>query len=246
MANPVYAQAHEGLAKLVSTRAATRMLQGALAGQRQTPESVDAAAMGRLLRGRILRELEQTLPRGGLKRQIEALAATLPKVPAPEAISEEAKVSPKPEEHSTEPLAAPARAPETPAAPAVAVLPTPPLPMPQLEGAASPGLEPRELEALVLAFAQLAEVKLVAAIQPGGKIAAQRGGGMDMAALSRLGPVALKLLRRSGSLRSFYLAHARGQFFLLPFGRDTIVVFASPELNVGALFATLRALKEEL
>jgi hypothetical protein len=232
------------------------MLQGALAGQRQTPESVDAATMSHLLRGRILKELEQILPRGGLKRQLEALAAALPKAPAPEKVeAEEAKVgsSPKPEEQSgNQILAAPAQVQAPPpvsaalASPAaVATLPTPQLEAAETPKPASRELEPQELERLVLAFAQLAEVKLVAAIRAG-KIVCKRGGGMDITALSRLGPVALKLLRRSGELRSFYLAHDQGQFFMLPFGHDTIVVFASQALNVGTLFTTLKALKEEL
>ena len=103
-----------------------------------------------------------------------------------------------------------------------------------------------QLEGAVLRLAQLEQVKFVAALRAGGEVATQRGSGIDVDALAQLGLVGLKLLRRSGPLRAYYLAHTCGQLFLLPFGEDTLALIGTPELNVGAVFNTFTVLKEEL
>ena len=97
----------------------------------------------------------------------------------------------------------------------------------------------------MLRLAQLEQVKFVAALRANGDIAAKRGSGIDADALAQLGLIGLKLLRRSGPLRTYYLAHTQGQLFLLPFGDDTLTLVGTPELNDGAVFNTLTALKDE-
>lgn len=103
-----------------------------------------------------------------------------------------------------------------------------------------------KLDQAVLRFAQLENVKLVAAVRADGEVAISRGAGIELPALSRLGLMALKLLRRSGDLRSYYLAHTQGQLFLLSVGSDTLIVMGSAELNLGAVFTTFSTLKEEI
>ena len=103
-----------------------------------------------------------------------------------------------------------------------------------------------ELESALRHFASIDYVKLVAAIGEKGQVIASLGSGYDLDALSRLGVTGLKLLKRNGLLRSYYLAHNRGQFFLFPYGAQTLVVIGSPELNLGTVFTALTALKEEL
>ena len=106
-------------------------------------------------------------------------------------------------------------------------------------------LSQTQLEDAVLRLAQLEQVKFVAALRSNGAVVAQRGGGIDVSTLAELGLVGLKLLRRSGQLRAYYLAHTRGQLFLLPLAGDTLALVGTPELNVGAVFRTFTALKEE-
>lgn len=101
------------------------------------------------------------------------------------------------------------------------------------------------LNEVVLAFAQLDNVKLVAAFTQTGKSVVSRGGGFDLDALSRLSGMALKLLGKSGALRSYYLAHSGGQLFLFPHGGYTLMVIGNAELNLGLVFTTLQKLKEE-
>ena len=111
---------------------------------------------------------------------------------------------------------------------------------------AFPPLSHAQLETIVLRFAGLEEVKLVASFGPGGEVTGSRGGGFDLGALARYGLMTLTLLRRSGHVRSYYLAHSLYQLFLLPLGGSTLVVIGTPELNVGSVFGTLSTLEEEL
>ena len=315
MANKVYIQALTGVQSLVSARAASRALDNALKAKGETPETVDAEVMSRILLGPVLSEFEMILPPEGLKRQLRSLAAGLRKnFPKPEPsepsrdaeltsdsgstpekglenaheeradeVDEKADVNAPEQEtdpgfvYQTNALnevpasldlispgattsviseVIPERLPET----ASSDLPSDSFEIPQemlehvpeaVEVAskpASPESEPLSqemLEAAVLRLAQLEQVKFVAALRSDGEIASQRGSGIDVNALAQLGLVGLKLLRRSGPLRTFYLAHTQGQLFLLPFGNDTLTLVGTPELNVGAVFNTLNALKEE-
>ena len=106
-------------------------------------------------------------------------------------------------------------------------------------------LEPAARDRVMLGFAELEHVKMVAAFENGG-VSSVLGQGFEVAALSRLGTLGLKLLGRSGDLRTFYVAHSQGQLFLFPFGAVTLMLIGSSELNLGLVFATLQKLKEEL
>ena len=108
-----------------------------------------------------------------------------------------------------------------------------------------PTLEPAARDDLLLAFAQLEHVQMVAAFEGGG-VTSVRGQGFEVEALSRLGTLGLKLLGRSGELRTFYVAHSRGQLFLFPFGTVALMLIGGSELNLGLVFATLHKFKEEL
>ncbi len=327
MANEVYTRALAGVQNLVSAKAANRALANALKAKGETPDTVDAEVMSRILLGPILSEFETILPREGLKKQLRNLAASLrknfpkaaPEVPqeveAQDAVTAEEVVvfaedshEDYAEEREEDALGLEARTdpgfvyqtnalsevPEsldlifsvsstgerrTPQAPeavrkpepiqtsAVIEVPTEPFELPTefLEHAfesepepatptstvptptapASAPLSQAQLEAAVLRFAQLEQVRFVAALRAGGEVAARRGSGIDVDALAQLGLVGLKLLRRSGPLRTYYLAHTQGQLFLLPLGEDTLTLVGTPELNVGAVFNTLASLKEE-
>ena len=75
MANEVYTKTHDGLATLVSARAAQRVLERALHKAGQTADTVSGRHMKKLLLGPVLRELETTLPRDGLQRTLKKLAS---------------------------------------------------------------------------------------------------------------------------------------------------------------------------
>ncbi len=325
MANEVYTRALGGVQRLVSAKAASRALGNALKAKGETPDTVDAEVMSRILTGPILSEFETILPREGLKRQLRSLAASLrknfPKA-APEPVAEpavevaEVEVSaedvheedtyenkasapvseqgtdpgfvyqtkalsevpesldlifavtsssvklPQPPEHEVkraEPISSAVLEPD------VLEIPEEPFELPEeffshvpeADAPASPELaasapvptsEPlsqAQLETAVLRLAQLEQVKFVAALRSSGEVAAKRGSGIDVDALAQLGLIGLKLLRRSGPLQTYYLAHTQGQLFLLSIGDDTLALVGTPELNVGAVFNTFAKLKEE-
>lgn len=107
-------------------------------------------------------------------------------------------------------------------------------------------LSEAQLEAIVMRFAQVEHAKLIAAVRENGTIVTSRGAGVDLNSLSRFGLMGLRLLERSGELRSYYLAHSRGQLFLFCFGKDTVIMLGSSDINVGTVFATLSSVKESL
>ncbi len=223
MPNEAYLRAHRGLTGLVSAKVATRLLDAALRSRRHSPDSVDGQLLSRLLLGPILRELESILPHNGLRHNLGGLAQQLRR-------------------HQTVPSAE-GQQPEAIAYSEPAPTPAPP--------AALPAVSEMALERFVLAFAHLDYVRQVAVLRQGGKVALARGEGVNLATLARLGLLGLKLLSRSGRLRTYYLAHSHGQLFLFPLGvdtiaDDTIVVVGAPELTIGSVLATYTRLKEEL
>lgn len=262
MANDVYLRTHDGLATMVSARAATRVLRDTLTAQGKNADTIDAALMGQLLIGPILQEFEQILPREGLKRNLEDLASSLHSL--------EGKASAPNPTSPTSPSAAAnaslrhSRRPQASEAQDESLLEERPSPVSFGEAtqsrinAASRTSSGRgrrreplqcsqeQLEDVVLRFAQIEHVRLVAAIREKGDVAVSRGSGVDLESLSRYGLMGLRLLGRSGNLHSYYLAHSLGQLFLFTFGADTIIVLGAPELNVGTVFTTANTLKEEL
>jgi hypothetical protein len=107
-------------------------------------------------------------------------------------------------------------------------------------------LSEAQLEKIVMRFAQVEHAKLIAAVRENGTIVTSRGAGVDLNSLSRFGLMGLRLLERSGELRSYYLAHSQGQLFLFRFGRDTVIMLGSSDINVGTVFATLSSVKDSL
>lgn len=102
------------------------------------------------------------------------------------------------------------------------------------------------LKAAVIRFARIGSVQQVAALRANGEVVEARGNAVDLSSLGLLIVSSLGLLRRHGTIRSYYLNHDEGQMFLFPVGRDTIVVVGRTNLNLGAVFTALAALEEEL
>lgn len=77
MANDIYTTTLGGLTELVSKRVAEGVLDRALSAAGADADHVDARTMSRLLRGRVRRELERSLPRAGLRRSLAELDARI-------------------------------------------------------------------------------------------------------------------------------------------------------------------------
>lgn len=80
MQNDVYRITRHELTELVSPRAAERMLDDALRASGQSPETIGAAAMRKLLLGPVRRQLATVLPKQGLTRSLKRIAADVAKV----------------------------------------------------------------------------------------------------------------------------------------------------------------------
>lgn len=81
MPNEVFLRTRAGLSTMVSSRAAERILEGALHGSGHDPDDVNQSQMRTALLGPVLQELENVLPRVGLKRNLERLAKSLRDAP---------------------------------------------------------------------------------------------------------------------------------------------------------------------
>ena len=103
-----------------------------------------------------------------------------------------------------------------------------------------------QLSDVVMTFAKLEHVRLVMGMRASGEVVLSRGSSEDIDAIARLGTLALKLLSRSGKIRSYYLAHAATQLFLFPLGDYVLSVTGTQDLNTGEVFSTLSMLEEDV
>lgn len=221
--NQVYVRTQRGLSEIVSAAVASRVLNQALADAGVAPGHVRPVQMKALLLGPVLDELELILPRTGLVRHLEALAEVLDSVTVPD------------------------RQPVPPARPPAAAVPARSTLHPTAltgvvsgvrTGPATPGPVPAgRLQAAVLSLAALDNVTLVAAVRADGAVEFSRGSG-DVAALARLGMLALSLLRRAGPLRMYFISSDSSSLLMFPWEGDALLLIGSADLNVGAAVAT--------
>lgn len=230
--NPVYLRTQQGLAAFVSATAATRVLDKALADAGVSPERVRARQMRALLLGPVLDELDRILPRSGLERNLEALAAALDDGrPPPEPVSVGAR--------TVGSLPGSAQVARNRTARVISGVRTELI-------RSRPNTE-ADLKSAVLELAAIDNVTLVAAVRANGETVFARGAG-DVASLARLGRLALSLLLKSGPLRIFFVATETSSLLLFPWGSDALLLTGKPELNVGAVvtsFTDLVRNKEE-
>jgi hypothetical protein len=302
VANAIYTTTRDGLADLVSRPAADRLLRDALAAVGSDPDDVDAGTMSRLLRGRVRRELERTLPRAGVRRRLarldrqlarqraEALrppprrgparrdpgAAAEPPAPpspppAPGATAEPAPAAPvwrrEPADVASDdqrrrafPVAGDpelAAAGDAPAGASVA----PPPPIPSAAPAASgpapavapapsaaapvapPPVRPRP-DRLLERIAEREAVRQWVWCPAHGRPEGRGDGPAPDRVGAALGPL-VTVLGRHGPVRSLHVHHGRGHV-LVGFDRGSSLAVAGDDgLNLGAIYATFRALEEE-
>lgn len=266
MPNEVFLRTRAGLTALVSTRAAGRILEGALKGSGHNPDDVNLPQMRSALLGPVLQELEGVLPRAGLRRNLERLARSLRPVAAPAADLQEltdteatpCSEEPAPQSESQSATPGPAEShpddvdeigdnelsdsPPTPALPVGTVTATP------AASVVRTPLATQDLERHVQRFTQIEHVRLVTVIRGDGTAALSRGDGPDPALLARLSRLALTLLAKGGEIRQVHLGHTAGQLFLYPLGPDLLVIVGGVELNLGTVNTafTALALEEDL
>ncbi len=102
-----------------------------------------------------------------------------------------------------------------------------------------------DLEELLQVFALVEGTKAVAIVHSNGKLVNSRGKGYDLDSLAKLSNMALRLLKKSGDIRSYHLFVDNSQLFLFPVAEYMIVVIGSEEINFGEIVSAFAAFEEE-
>jgi len=325
VANAIYTTTRDELAGLVSRQVASGMLSRAVASVGSDPTTVDASTMSRLLRGRVRRELERTLPRAGVRRRLADLDARLTRehgasaapAPTPSVPTAPAKGPPAPVDRPSDAapmdgaLAAPAdprpsplgraatvwtrepadtgtfderrrafpvagdvvatrpavepaaptqsRAVTTPAAPTPATtlpassMPAPDGPPTAPHRAVRPAPHPPATD---LATDRHRPDRLIERItdddavrqwiwRPAHGPPEGRGAGPDPAHVAGTLGSLTTVLGRHGTVRSLHVHHGQGHVMMGVDRGSTLVIAGDEDLNLGAVYASFRALEEE-
>ena len=274
MSNEVYDAAHQELARLISPRAAGRMLDDALATAAVSPEQVTPRQMRALVTGPLQADLRAILPHAGLSAALRVLTERLramnaePQKAMPGASPEADGLQEKHAQPESEQAHAPstqaasayadvARRESVPSAPSASTSASDgesvtvvdrPAPAARRTVAApllAAGLDLDGLQRMALTFARLDHVVGVAVVQDG-RVRFARGSGIDADRAAVLVPAAAAVMARQGAWRSYSLVHDRGQLFVIPIGRDHIVLAGRSEFNLGAVHKTLETLEEAI
>lgn len=262
MPNLIYVTTHEALSALVSTRAATRCLDNALANSGQDPDTVTVRVMRRLLAGPIRRELSSALPRQGLTRSLKGIASALSKLEPSAAttiidvpvdgLSFDA-VSAASAQVATE-SATSAGSATTVGAPDQGVFSTGGDSFGDKRGEAttSPAtvvptpllaLDDEHITSALHLFGEQEAVQQVVILR-GPDVLLSRGSMIATDRLPNLVRSTRHLLERVGRLRAFALERSSGVLFVFPVGSDSIVVVTEPDVNIGAVLTARAALEE--
>lgn len=253
MPNDVYATARRELASMMSVRAAERVLDDALASASVAADEVTPRQMRALVVGPIQRHLRATFPPAGVKAALTTLTERLRAMGAPTPVAEPARDdaparAAEGAAHADRVEAKPVSRPApvsaaTSASPAASSVPASAGAAVASPRHAGPPLE--ELQRTALAFARHDDVVGVYLVRDG-RVSFARGAGIDGDAAARLVPVAANLLNRVGGWRSCSVQHERGHVFVIPFGRDHLVLVGRTEFNLGAILSALASLEEAL
>lgn len=251
MANEIYTTTRDGLTALVSRHAADEVLLRAVTAEGSDPDRVDATLMSRLLRGRVRRSLERTLPRTGVRRVLAALDGRLAGIESTADASDPATTFASVSAESTPTAPVPGAqdpAAHDPAATNAAEQHPPSLdpigpdaattPRPQRDGAAEPPA------ALLDRLGELDAVRQWI-WSADGRSAHGRGAGPDPERARRLLAPMWTILDRHGAVRSVHVHHGRGHVLVGRAPGATFAVAGDPDLNLGAIYAAFRALEEE-
>jgi hypothetical protein len=247
--NDVYERAWSGISGLVPGRAARRILDDALRAARRSAHDVSAGEMVEVLVGPVYRDLKRIVPRSGLKRELGRVVRDLRTIagspgssssPFPEAGVELVAAS----EVATPP-------PDIVRRPTVERPATRTTPVPRSVAARRPRPRPSAgalrvaPERVLLALAAVDGVAGVALFDATGQPQQVRGDLPEPDAVGRVIAAGGGLLRRHGDLRTVCVGTTRGVLVAVPVPPAWIAVTGAPDLNLGSVYAALRALEEE-
>lgn len=238
MANEIYTTTRDGLAALVSRQVADGVLRRAASADGIDPDVVDARTMSRLLRGRVRRTLERTLPRRGVRRHLAAIDARIAQLGASQASVPAAETSEPP---LAEPLLAEPLPPPSPLPVAAKPPSRPPVASRPRHTGRAPALPP---DAVLDRLERLDAVRQWIWTTEDGRVEA-RGAGPDAERARRLLAPIVTVLERADAVRSVHVQHGHGHVLVGRAPEATFTVAGDLDVNLGAIYAAFRALKEE-
>jgi hypothetical protein len=248
VANEIYTTTRDGLAALVSRQVAEGVLRRAASADGIDPDVVDARTMSRLLRGRVRRTLERTLPRRGVRRHLAAIDARIAHLGASQASVPAADTSEPSfaepllaEPLLAEPLLAEPLPPPSPRPVAATPPSRPPVASRPRRAGRAPALPP---DAVLDRLERLDAVRQWIWTTEDGRVEA-RGAGPDAERARRLLAPIVTVLERADAVRSVHVQHGHGHVLVGRAPEATFTVAGDLDVNLGAIYAAFRALKEE-
>lgn len=261
MPNLIYVTTQEALSALVSPRAATRCLNGALATSGQDPDTISARTMRTLLAGPIRRELSNALPKQGLTRSLKRIASELARLePSAATTIVDVPIEVPPDVAVASSVRAASDG-ATTAGPhatvgdphqgvfstgsghvdeVVLTTAAPPRPVARTPLLA---LDEERISSALHLFGEQEAVQQVVILR-GSEVVLSRGSVIATERLPNLVRSTRHLLTRVGNLRAFALERSSGVLFVFPVGSDSIVVVTKPDVNIGAVLTARAALEE--
>jgi hypothetical protein len=236
LANMVYERTRSALTVLLPRRAATNVLDRALARHRRSADDVDGEQMVRVLLSGVYRELRGLLPDAGLRRTLRRVAVDIQDAPRAGRGATPSEVR-SGRRRAAGTKAAAGQAEEGPAA---------------VGGGSEYAItataidrDMRRLDAVAAALAELDGVQGVGLFDAGGRPLGVRGALPDAASVGRMVVAGASLLEAEGPLRSISIDTPHGRLVAVPVRPRWLALTGTTDLNLGAVYAALAALEEE-
>ena len=232
MPNAVYERTRVALTGLLPGRAATTVLDRALARHHRSNEDVGPKEMAAVLMKGVYGELKGVLPDPGLRRALRRVARDVAAMVPRGATTSQVRAA-------RERIAGSAPA---VALVAVAAAPTAPTLVQSAEATRAPALDPDRLLALLV---EIDGVHGVGRFDGAGRPLQVRGRLPEPDRLGGFLAAAASLLERRDALRTVTVEVPNGRLVAVPTHPHWLALTGAADLNLGAVYAALSALEEE-
>jgi hypothetical protein len=242
LANMVYERTRSALTVLLPRRAATSVLDRALARHHRSADDVDGEQMVRVLMSGVYRELRGLLPDAGLRRTLRRVALNIQDAPRAGrgATPSEVRSGRRRAAGGRAAAGAQAAAGDADEGPAA------------VGGASEHAItataidrDMRRLDAVAAALAELDGVQGVGLFDAGGRPLGVRGALPDAVFVGRMVVAGASLLEAVDPLRSIAIDTPHGRLVAVPVRPHWLALTGTTDLNLGAVYAALAALEEE-
>ncbi len=235
MANAVYERTRVALTGLLPGRAATGVLDRALARHHRSSDDIGPKEMAAVLMKGVYGELKGVLPDPGLRRALRRVARDVAAMVPRGATTSQVRAA-------RARVAAPPPSVASHAAVLVAVAEPAVEPLVPAEPEPLQALDP---ERLMIRLAAIDGVHGVGRFDGAGRPLQVRGRLPEPDRLGRFLAVAASLLERRDALRTVSVEVATGRLVAIPTHPHWLALTGAADLNLGAVYAALSALEEE-